>query len=274
MKDLLKKQREFEKVIGVPIDTILEKERNQMSEMFLFKLIEEAIETRREFPSVMNAWAKNQKQADPQRISEELSDVFLFFINLLIVWRIDWPDFIEQVKKTQNENYTKIKEKKMRIFNEEILNVPGYTTGVGQGNINPKYVFVGQNPGKGITHGYKVWSDPESGSSKVLLPLLSDQHVIQDCYFTNFVKSTTIDNKEPTDELTAFWEPRLYEELAILFINNPDMTVISMGKWTQERMQANATIPHPSWALRDPANLDKFKFELLNAMRLQPVLNI
>ena len=103
-------QIEFEKTIGVPINTILEKERNEMSEMFLFKLIEEAVETRREFPSVMNKWAKTQKSADPARISEELSDVFLFFFNLLIVWRIDWADFLEQVKKTQFENFTKMKE--------------------------------------------------------------------------------------------------------------------------------------------------------------------
>lgn len=276
MKDILTKQVEFEKAIGVPIDTILEKERNEMSEMFLFKMIEEAIETRKEFPSVMNKWSKTQKTADLTRVQEELADVFIFFINVLLAWRINWNDFLKVVEKVQYNNFTKAKEKQMKIFNEEILNIPGYVTGVGQGNINPKYVFVGQNPGKGITHGYKVWSDPESGSSKVLLPILQTQQVLEECYFTNLVKCTTGDNGEPSDEQVAFWLPHLTEELRILAINNPDMTVIAMGKWTQKEMGklANASMPHPSWVLRDGGNTDKFKFELLNAMRLQPKLEL
>lgn len=276
MKDILQKQLAFEKVIGVPIETLLETERNQMSEIFIFKMIEEAIEARKEFPSVMNKWSKSQKNADISRVQEELSDVFVFFLNLLLVWHIDWDDFLDIVRCTQQNNFTKIKEKKLKMYNEELLNIPGYTTGIGQGNVNPKYVFVGQNPGKDIAHGYKVWSDPTSGSSKVLLPLLQEQQILENCYFTNLVKCTTDDNREPTEGEADFWMPHLIDELVILSINNKDLKVIAMGKWTQNAIGklATAGIPHPSWALRDASNADTFKFELLNALRLQPILPI
>lgn len=276
MKDILKKQIEFEEAIGVPIHTILEKERNQLSEVFIFKLIEEAIETRREFPSAMNEWSKSQTAADVTRVQEELSDVFIFFLNVLLTWRIDWSDFLQQVRDTQYKNFTKIKERKMKMFNEEIMGIPGYTVGIGSGSINPKYIFIGQNPGKNITHGYRVWSDPESGSSKILLPLLDEQQVRDQCYFTNLVKCTTLDNAEPTEEQSQFWRPRLIEEVAILTINNPGVTIISMGKWVKDQLGADShvSIPHPSWVLRNISNLDAFTFELLNAMKLQPILNI
>jgi NTP pyrophosphatase (non-canonical NTP hydrolase) len=82
-----------------------------MAEKYLFKLIEEAIEVRKEFPSVMNPFAKNQKDPSLIRIQEELSDVFLFFINLLIVWDIDFEKFIDSTLVVQDINYKILNEK-------------------------------------------------------------------------------------------------------------------------------------------------------------------
>lgn len=272
MNDILNKQKEFERLVGIPIDTILEKERNQMSEMFLYKAIEELIEARREFPSVLNEWSKSNKEADNVRVKEELSDAFLFLSNLLLAWHITWDQFMEQVKSTQENNFSKVKEKKMKSLNEEILNVPGYTSGIGSGNINPKYVFIGINPGKEIPHGYKFWSDPESGSSKNLLPILDGYDIRDKSYFTNLVKSTTIDNKEPSQELIDFWMPFLTKEIAILTINNPDMKVITMGKLVRENYEGSATIDHPASVSYNPQNSLKFQNQIIEACGLQSSL--
>mgnify|MGYP001580030848 CR=1 FL=1 len=272
MIDILKKQREFEQLVGVPIDTILEKERNEMSEMFIFKAIEELVETRREFPSVLNKWSKNNKDANTDRVKEEISDAFLFMSNLLLAWRISWEEFLTQVRITQQNNFTKIKERKMKEINEEILNVPGYVSCVGQGSINPKYIFVGLNPGQGITHGYKAWHDPESGSSKVLIPVLKDLKIHEDCYFTNLVKSTTVENEEPSEELIKFWGMHLGKEIATLMINNPEVKVITMGKAVRKSYHGDATIDHPATVLYKPDKINEFKHQIINACGLQSSL--
>ena len=272
MNDILQKQKEFEALVGVPIDTILEKERNQMSEMFIYKMIEELVEARREFPSVLNEWSKSNKEANHQRVKEELSDAFIFLSNLLLAWRIPWDEFITQVRKTQQNNFTKIKEKKMKSLNEEILNVPGYTSCVGSGNINPKYVFIGLNPGKDIPHGYKAWSDPESGSSRVLLPVLDELGIRTNSYFTNMVKSITVENEDPSSEVTQFWDEYLFRELEILGINNTDIRIITMGKKVRENVTGDATIDHPASVLYDPKKLEVFKLQIIEACQLQSSL--
>lgn len=274
MIDILEKQKEFERLVGVPIDTILEKERNQMSEMFIYKMIEELIEARREFPSVLNEWSKSNKEAVPVRVKEELSDSFLFLTNLLLAWHIPWEDFILQVRKTQENNFLKIKEKKMKSLNEEILNIPGYVSCVGSGNLNPKYIFVGLNPGKDITHGYKAWSDPESGSSKVLLPILDELHIREESYLTNLVKCTTPENGDPADDLAEFWKPVLNNEIDILEINNPGAKIISMGKSVRMKLfgEGIETVDHPASVLYDPKKLDAYKLQIINACGLQSSL--
>ena len=269
MIDILKKQREFEELVGVPINTVLEKERNEMSEMFIFKSIEELIEARKEFPSVLNQWSKHNKESNPTRVKEELADAFLFISNLLLAWHISWDDFLTQVRKTQQNNYSRVKEKKLKALNEEILNIPGYTSCVGSGSINPKYVFIGLNPGKDITHGYKAWSDPESGSSAVLLPILEEFKILDSCYFTNMVKSTTEDNEDPSSEIVKFWDEYLFNELSILGINNPGMKIITMGKSVRQNVTGDATIDHPATVLYDNKKLSPFKEQIVKACGLQ-----
>ena len=91
--ELIEKQREFQRAVGFPVDSILEQDRNEMSEKYTFKLIEEAVEMRREFPSAMNPWSKHQKAADLKRVREEYADVVLFLLNIAIVWKFT-PDEI------------------------------------------------------------------------------------------------------------------------------------------------------------------------------------
>lgn len=83
LQQILEKQKEFQHLVGTPIDDA--EQMNFLSEVFLFKAIEEIIELRKEFPSGLNKRSKSYKQADEQRIYEELSDVVLFIMNFMIV---------------------------------------------------------------------------------------------------------------------------------------------------------------------------------------------
>jgi uracil-DNA glycosylase family 4 len=231
---LIDKQKDFQKLVGFPIDSVREIDRNEMSEKYIFKTIEELIELRKEFPSVVNPWSKQQKMSDGRRIREELADVLLFIVNFCIVWRLKPEDILERLEETQRHNFNGVKSKKMNHLNESILSIPSYTSGIGQGTLNPKYVFIGENPSMTIEHGYRFWSDPTDGSSKVLLPILENLGILHLCYFTNVVKSTTKKNEAPSQSVVDFWKDYLVKELDILKVNCPDIRFIVMGNDTEK----------------------------------------
>lgn len=266
LEDIIEKQKEFQEFVGFPISSNLEKDRNELSEKYVFKLIEEAIELRKEFPSIMNPWSKNQKEADLVRIKEEMSDVFLFFLNLMSTWRITPTELFETITKVQENNFTKVKEKKMKMLNESILNIPGYTVGIGSGKLTPRYVFVGQNPGEGITHGYRVWSNQEDGSSKVLLPILANEGVLEDSYSTNLVKCVTEGNRVPTQDEVSFWKDKLIDELDILRAENPEMKIITMGNFVRENLQGDGHIQHPAYVLRGGITKEEYEKQVQEAI--------
>ena len=265
LEQLRSRQTEFQKFVGFPVESSLEKDRNDMSEKYVFKLIEEAIEFRKEFPSSINPWSKHQKFADETRLKEEFSDILLFAINIANLWKFSTEDMLEVLKQTQINNFLKVKVKKMNVLTKVLLKIPGYTVGIGRGNLFPKYIMIGQNPGKGISHGYKVWSDSSSGSSKLLLPALEKMQVLKDCYFTNLVKSTTENNRVPTDEEVEFWMPYFMKELAILKAGNDNLIkVIALGNFVAiEIAKLNLNLDvikilHPSSALRSHCDVDLY----------------
>ncbi len=279
---ILTKQCEFQKdLANFPIDSNLESDRNELSEGYVLKMIGEIMEFTREFPSAFNKLSKHNKEADLVRIKEELSDVFLYFCNLLLTWRIDWDEFLEIVTQVQNNNFTKVKEKKMKALNEEILDIPGYVCGVGSGSINPKYVFIGQNPGQGIEKGYKFWSNPSDGSTKVLLPALDVIGIRQDCYFTNLMRCSTDGNREPTTDEVVFWNEYLIEELSILKSGNPDMKIVLMGSFVRNHFPGviyldknkNSSeiihVTHPSYVLRGGISKEDYLQNLKFALHIQ-----
>ena len=252
IKTLLQNQIEFQKLVGLPIDTVVESERDRLAEIYIFKMIEESVELRREFPSTMNAWSKTNKPANMDRIKEEFSDVMFFLINFMLTFKLTPEEMLEQLELVQSNNFKKIKSKMMKSLNEDILKVQNYTSGIGQGNLSPKYIFIGQNPGENIAQGYEFWSDENDGSSKILLPILDKLGIRDQCYFTNIVKSTTTGNSEPSAELTQFWKEFLQKEIQILQANNPDVKIIVMGKWTHENLSeyTHEHIYHPAYVLR------------------------
>lgn len=266
LNEVIQKQKNFQVLVDFPFECLREVERNEASEKYLFKAIEEIIELRKEFPSAINPWSKIQKFADMSRVKEEFCDVLLFLINFMNVWKFTPEELFETLISVQQNNFNSIKQKKMDTLNVEILKIPGYTSGIGSGSINPKYVFVGQNPGKGITKGYKFWSNKEDGSSKILLPILEDLGILKDCYLTNYVKSTTKDNDIPTDEIASFWDEFYRKEIAILSVNNPNIRIISMGKWTGEKLKETRNIHHPGYFFHQ-GSAENYKKEIYDAIK-------
>jgi uracil-DNA glycosylase family 4 len=263
--DLIKLQEDFQLAVGFPIDSQLESERNRLSEIFLFKAIEEIIELRKEFPSAMNPWAKTQKFADTSLVLKEYCDVLLFLINFANLWKFSPEQILESLKSVQHANFQKIKEKKLAQLNHEILRVPGHVSGVGSGALFPKYIFVGQNPGRTITHGYEFWSNKEDGSSKILLPILDELNVRDKCYFTNLVKCVTPNNSEPDIALIQFWGEFLDREIAILRCGNFEAKIIPMGRIAQRFLLAPG-ISHPASVMRGNLTRDDYKREITTAL--------
>lgn len=256
---LTKAQWDFQLLAEKPVDSIQEKVRNSLAEEYILKLIEESIEVRKEFPSAFNPWSKTQKVADIKRIKEEMSDVFLFFVNLLNVWRIDFEDFLNEVEEIQDNNFKGLKGKKLAIVNQKVMNTPTHTSCIGHGNPNPKFIIVGLNPGSDIEHGYKCWSNPEDGSSRILLPILEELDILKDCYFTNLVKSTTLNNEEPSEDDVKFWSNLLKEELDILKTNNPDAKIVGLGKFVDSHIKVDISIPHPAYVYHGGMSLLDYK---------------
>ena len=176
-------------------------------------MIEEVIELKKEFPSVINKLSKDQRNANIQRVREELSDVILFLVNFILVWKFSTAEIVDMVERVQENNFKHVKNLLLAKLNKEILDVPAYTSCIGHGNSNPKYVFVGMNPSSTITHGYKAWSNREDGSSSVLLLALENLGILEDCYLTNVVKNTTDKNSEPSQNDVDFWKEYYEKEL-------------------------------------------------------------
>jgi len=259
---VIEKQKDYQRYVDFPIDTLREAERNELSEKYIFKAIEELIELRKEFPSMINPWSKHQKNSDTDRIREEFSDVMLFLINFSIVWKLTPTQVLESLEKTQNTNCDNLKVKKLAQLTQETLSIPSYTTGVGSGHFNPTHVFVGQNPSSTMPHGYKFWSDPNEGSAKVLLPILETKGLRKTSYFTNVVKSTTPNNRVPTKDETEFWKEYLFRELDILRINNPNMKVIPMGTYASQELPHYKAIKHPASVQYGTISLEDYSQEL------------
>lgn len=244
LNEIIAKQRDFQKMVGFPIDTNVESVRNEVAEKYIFKMIEEAVELRREFPSVMNPWSKHQKPADMQRIKEEFCDVLLFLMNFMIAFKLSPDEVLEEIHKVQHHNFEKIKGQMMDQLNQDITKVQNHVSGIGSGSLTPKVVFIGQNPKEGLTKGEKF---------TFVLPPGEYSDVV---YVTNIVKSTTPQNVEPSEELTAFWKEFLKRELDILRANNPDMKIITIGRWADENLQDYPHMTYEQDVKSAPAHTD------------------
>lgn len=141
-------------------------------------------------------------------------------------------------------------EDKMNMLNFEIANVKvDGAIGFGSGSLEPRVIFVGQNPGQSAYNGYRFFSNPKDGSSQLLLPILDRLGIHNQVYFTNIVHSTTVDNAIPDHELVNIWAPYFSRELAI--VSDKDSIILAMGAWTSNTLHRlnikHDRIWHPSY---------------------------
>lgn len=262
LKQIQEGQKEFQRMVDYPIDSITAKDRNEMAEKYLFKMIEEVVELRKEFPSVMNPWSKSQKNEDTTRIKEELSDIFLFLINFVNIWRFTEEELLEVLSGVQERNFIHVKKKKMGVVNAEMMKVPEPVM-AGNGHMTPHLVFVGQNPGQGLERSHIMeleMAEPKPTSFGLLMDILKEEGMHGWSYYTNLVKVKTEGNDNPSEELTSFWAEFFLKELDVLQYNNPDMKIVAMGNWTFEQLDnilkgtnyhdKLIKITHPSFVMR------------------------
>lgn len=201
-------QRNFQRVVGFPIDSISARDRDEMSEKYLFKAIEEIVELRKEFPSVMNPWSRTQRQIENlDAIKDELADVMLFLVNFINVWGITEDELWDSLLAKQQKNYEHIKTKKLKILNSEMSKVPGSEVQPGAGKLSPNAIIVAENPDLLFEYIQKELNGVENPND----------------YYTTLIKQHNV--AFPSDEVKAFWREFLDRELEILAINNNNVVV-------------------------------------------------
>lgn len=119
INDIVLLQKIFQKLAGLPIESDTFEDKATLSEVYIFKAIEELVELRKTIPSTMNKWAKNQPEMSRQRMKEELSDVILFLVNFTIVWDLTISEILDAVSKVQTVNFQKLNDKLARTMEEQ-----------------------------------------------------------------------------------------------------------------------------------------------------------
>ncbi len=107
LNQIIEKQRRFQKLCGKQIDTKDSFTKSFLSEMYLFKAIEEVVELRKTFPSALNESAKIQPEIDRTELLKEYSDVILFLINFGILWGISDEELLGTIEMVQANNFRK-----------------------------------------------------------------------------------------------------------------------------------------------------------------------
>lgn len=259
---IIRDQQDFQRLLGIPVDSFAEVDVLQMAELHCFKTFEEIAELRKTFPSTLNKYEKNKPVIDRKRIRQEMCDIFLYMINFGSVWKMTPDELLEELQEVQTNNFIKAKEKIMGELNSQILMVAGEPAGVGSGSLMPKYIFVGQNPAEGIEKRYKFFSDRNDGSSKILIPVLEELGILNQCYFTNLVKSVTPKNVKPSVTSVEFWMEFFRHEIDILRRGCQDAKVIPMGKFASIHLNKKG-IPHPAAVQYGSVTEEQFKNEII-----------
>lgn len=142
------------------------------------------------------------------------------------------------------------KKQKMEELEVQMLKEPG-KIGLSSTNLNPKFIFLGQNPGKKIKSGDRMFTDPKcKGSSAILLPILEELGILKDSFFGDIVKNTTPRNKVPSTKDIQRWTLYLIQELQILgAFENLDIKIIAMGNFADNALTGlninHIKISHP-----------------------------
>jgi uracil-DNA glycosylase family 4 len=279
LAQILETQREFQKLAEVNIDTIVASEINALSEMYLFKAIEEIIELRKTFPSELNKWSKTQGDENLRDILSELSDVALFLMNFILARKISLDQLLEFLPVVQEHNFMKLKRKKLDILNDEMSRVPNKRVGFGGGDLMPAVIIIGQNPGKSLNEENSCWENAPTKSAvgflKRAIKIAQSKFNLElddgDFYFTNVVKEVTEDNAAPSHTTVKFWIPFLMREIEIISAGL-DPIILAMGREAgkaimQEELPISfEPLQHPSYYMREGFSETQYAEQLVKKL--------
>lgn len=116
VEDLFDFQKAFQfKVSDTDVTELDFSARLALAEGFVFKAIEECVELRKTFPSSLNKVEKHPGQCDKAEVKRELSDVFIFLINFMLVMHISPEDLLETLVEVQLNNLAKLEAKQKNV---------------------------------------------------------------------------------------------------------------------------------------------------------------
>ena len=111
MNQIFENQKKFQKKIGKPfsnIDSKKEKDKQELSDMYVLTMVDEIVEFRNEY--YQKAWKKEKKIIDYDKLQEELTDVWLFLINLTITWDISPEKLLRKIEEKQLKNFKRLQK--------------------------------------------------------------------------------------------------------------------------------------------------------------------
>ena len=104
LQQILDRQHKFQKMLHVPIDD--KKEQRNLSGIFCRSMQDEIYEVMAEYQN--KTWdfkhRKDEKPTNVKNIKIEMVDVFLFFLNLMLVWEMSLEELIELSVQRQKRN--------------------------------------------------------------------------------------------------------------------------------------------------------------------------
>lgn len=251
-------QKEFQRLAEVKIDTLVSNEINALSEMYLFKSIEEIVELRKTFPSELNKWSKNQPiEIDKQEVLAELSDVLLFIINFCIVRKITPVQVIETLSKVQEVNFRKLKSKKLTILFDEMNRLPSASPLLGSGGLMPKVILIGQTYREnGLDTVHYAWDSPSLNPTIDFLQEAIRHGVnrfsinLEDFYYTDVIKEP-VREQHRGEILAKYWVPFLVREIEIISSGCTPL-IFALGN-TVGQILKSENVPFDFQVLSNPA---------------------
>jgi NTP pyrophosphatase (non-canonical NTP hydrolase) len=108
------RQINFQRLAGVKIDSDELEDKLELSEVYILKIIEEAVELRKTLPSHFNKFENNPAQIDRGRMVHELVDMLMFTINYCLVWDITAEELLKAIPMIQVTNFNRLATKVLK----------------------------------------------------------------------------------------------------------------------------------------------------------------
>lgn len=110
-KALFLSQYNFQKKVGINVDTKDFENKKDIAEGFLLMLMKEVVEVSKTLPSHFNKFEKHPPEYSREEFLKEIADVVLVAINLTLLENVTTEEFLEIVEEVQYNNFRKLEDK-------------------------------------------------------------------------------------------------------------------------------------------------------------------